>query len=355
MLPPYVFMSGIRLTVNAWVLQWERTPDYFDLVHFRNMSGAFKNWSFIYEQALRVVKPGGWIEILDYDDYWAMQNFMSYFEPGSIIHRVTRDVNEAAELSGRAQGVGHLDPRLLYEAGFRDIQITEHAIPFSPREMSTGHLWLLAIRESIEATTLRLLTTYKGWSASEVRMAVSILQEELQTMALNPERARGFVMKIKVLTGRKPDTPADSYSRRPGGTEDGREVMADDVYGNYVPHVHLNGVASPDTGSNEQSTACDRSSVSSERRVVVGSPFSRSDSTRSRGSAMSVEREAKTAGAKTTTVDGRRADETLSTIRAADYGDKQTENGLMDELIYARANGAVVAAPVASSSRTMSG
>jgi len=40
---------------------WDRHPDMYDLIHFRLMEGAFRNWSFVYDNTFFSLKPGGWI------------------------------------------------------------------------------------------------------------------------------------------------------------------------------------------------------------------------------------------------------------------------------------------------------
>jgi len=72
-----------------------RTQNSTDLVHLRNMAGAFADWSFIYRQSFSCLRPGGYIEILDFDDHYAAKNFYAHFPADSDIHHVTRQVEEA--------------------------------------------------------------------------------------------------------------------------------------------------------------------------------------------------------------------------------------------------------------------
>jgi ubiquinone/menaquinone biosynthesis C-methylase UbiE len=215
-------------------LEWIRAPDTYDLVHFRNMAGAFADWPFVYNQAFRVVKPGGWIELLDFDDHQGFRNFFSFFEEESPIHKIARELSEASLLSGRPRGVKHLEPELLHDAGFEDVILTEHAIPISPKEMTTGHLFLKALMEGMEATILRLLTTYKGWTAEQVRIACAMMSQELKEMALNRDRAKDFVVKVRVMTGRK---PADAELLEPQPTFDYENV----VMGHHVQEGSIEG------------------------------------------------------------------------------------------------------------------
>ncbi|KAK8055929.1 hypothetical protein PG993_001156 [Apiospora rasikravindrae] len=187
-------------------MHWERPNDHYDLVHFRNMTGAFRDWSAVYEQAFRVTKPGGWIEVLDLNEYEGFGNFFSNFEPASVIHRAARDVLQGSLLSGRPRNISHLEPRLLYDAGFVDIRVTDHALPLSPREMSTGYLCLHSVAEGIEPTSMRLLTRYMGWTPEEVRRVSEAIRSEMLSIIYNYEKAKGFIIKIRVITARKPET-----------------------------------------------------------------------------------------------------------------------------------------------------
>ncbi|KAI1771363.1 S-adenosyl-L-methionine-dependent methyltransferase [Hypoxylon cercidicola] len=188
-------------------LEWERPSNHYDLIHLRDMSGSFSDWHHIYRSAFTCIKPGGWIEVLDFDDNRGMSSFHSYFQPGSIIHKVAGDLSEAAKLHGKPRGVSHLEPRFLVNAGYVDVQLTEHAIPLRTEDGSTGKFWLVSLLNGLESTCLRLLTKYKGWDPDEVRIACDMIGQELMSLALNPKKAKGFVVKVRVLKGRKPGPP----------------------------------------------------------------------------------------------------------------------------------------------------
>lgn len=185
-------------------LEWERPPDYYDLVHLRDLTGAFADWEAIYRSASRCLKPGGWIEVLDFDDKKGLHDLFAYFEPESMLYKLAHDLQEASILSGRSRGVGHLEPRLLVNAGYVDVNLTEYSIPLKTQEGSIGKFWLLSCLNGMEPTCLRLLTKYKGWNPDDVRLGCEMVGEEMMTLARDPQRAKTFVVKLRVLTGRKP-------------------------------------------------------------------------------------------------------------------------------------------------------
>ncbi|KAI1450999.1 S-adenosyl-L-methionine-dependent methyltransferase [Annulohypoxylon stygium] len=185
-------------------IEWERPPNHYDLVHLRDLVGSFADWQSIYRYAFDCIKPGGWIEVLDFDDHKGMSNLHSLFEPNSLVCKVANDLVEAALMHGRPHGVAHLEPRFLVNAGYVDVQLTEHAIPLKTDDGSTGKFWLLAMLNGAEAVCLRLLTKYKGWDPEEVRLACDLMGQEMMAMALKSKKSKSFVVKVRVLKGRKP-------------------------------------------------------------------------------------------------------------------------------------------------------
>ncbi|KAI1122856.1 hypothetical protein F5Y10DRAFT_64942 [Nemania abortiva] len=196
--------QNVYWEVDDAELEWERPPNYYDLVHLRDMTGAFADWEAIYRSAFGCLKPGGWIEVLDFDDKKGMHDLFAYFESESLLYKLAQDLQEASILSGRSRGVGHLEPRLLVNAGYVDVNLTEYSIPLKTQDGSTGKFWLLSCLNGMEPTCMRLLTKYKGWNPDDVRLGCEMVGEEMMTLAQDPQRAKTFVVKLRVLTGRKP-------------------------------------------------------------------------------------------------------------------------------------------------------
>lgn len=208
--------------------EWLRTADSYDLVHFRHMSGAFSNWPFVYEQAYKVCKPGGWIELLDYDDLFSAGNYFESFPPDDCIRKATKDWNDAAIESGCLTDGSHLKPELLTDAGFVDVALTEKAIPVSSKKLKTGRLFLQSMLIGIEAHSLRLLTKYKGYTAEEARAAAARYAETWKSIALKKnELAENLVVKIIVLVGRKP-TESETLTAEPRNDEHLKDIDAQD-------------------------------------------------------------------------------------------------------------------------------
>lgn len=189
---------------------WDRMPDRYDLIHLRNMEGAFRNWRLVYENILYSLKPGGWIEVLDFDNGEGIKQFMSSFGRDAPMTNLWHDVLIAAEKSGRPKGDGHLNPRLLMDAGFVDVRVTEFIVPIDIAEQTAGKIWLITVLDAIEATFLRLLTEQMGWEAEKCKVACEAAARQIAEMAKDREKSRGLSVKIRVVVGRKPITATPS-------------------------------------------------------------------------------------------------------------------------------------------------
>lgn len=186
-----------------------RPDDTVDLVHLRDMAGAFADWDFVFREALNCLKPGGHIEILDFHDQTGQAtNFLSCFPPEAQIHSFARAIDEASIKAGRRRGTHHLDPERLERLGFVDVHIVEHGIPLNPLNDSVAKLWLIACLHTVEAGSLRLLTKYLDWDPAHAFSVCDQVCQEIKDKALDPSTPDNLAVSLRVLTARKP-TPEE--------------------------------------------------------------------------------------------------------------------------------------------------
>jgi len=192
---------------------WTFPPSSFDLIHLRSLAGCFQSWQSIYTSCLATLRPGGWIEVIDFDD-WTCPSFSSYFSPTSPLHNFLSTIMNCCEKIGRSRSQAHLDVQMLSDVGFVECFLERWEAPIGdwPKDeggRGMGKLWLLAILEGFEALGLRLLTKEAGWSAQEVMNVCQRLREELMGI-VKSGKGDGMSAGIKVLTGRKPFTDEDT-------------------------------------------------------------------------------------------------------------------------------------------------
>ncbi|KAL6903028.1 S-adenosyl-L-methionine-dependent methyltransferase [Trichoderma evansii] len=209
---------------------WDRPPDHYDMIHMRWLAGAFRDWSFIYDCAYYSLKPGGWIEVLDFDGFDTIDFFSSHFPPESPIHKLFSDVHIAADMAGRKVSISHLNAPDFMQAGFVDIRVMEYSLPVMFGEPSVDKIWLMALIDGIESMALRLLTEYMDWDPEECKAVCEQVARELANVTKNPEAAKTLTTKLRVVVGRKPlqaprsnaawpaEEPFSLRSRREEGT-----------------------------------------------------------------------------------------------------------------------------------------
>lgn len=197
----------------------------FDLVHIRGLSGAFSDWSRIYQQAFTHLKPGGFLEVADSDpaadtitfahietepnpdSASASDSTSAGSGPGpkepSYLRKYAAALRTAAKETGCPRDLEHLRTAALSAAGFVDVRVLERSIPIGLwpediHEKTLGKMTLIALLEGLEAFALRPLTSDHGrYSLAEARELCENVQEEVL-------QARGLRVTVRVVTGRKP-------------------------------------------------------------------------------------------------------------------------------------------------------
>jgi SAM-dependent methyltransferase len=188
---------------------WTWPDDEFDLVHFRHMAGAFSSWSDIYKEAHRSLKPGGWIEVLDFDNH--DRTLLSFFAEDSEVSTWLRTINECSQSSGKPRGAAHLEPEVLAGAGFVDINVTEKVIPMgiwpdNKEDKLLGRHFLVAQLCGIESLCLRPFTEQMGWGVEKIRTLCGQVTDAVRTVSMDPN-SKGLGFTVRILTGRKPGEP----------------------------------------------------------------------------------------------------------------------------------------------------
>ncbi|KAI9824747.1 MAG: hypothetical protein M1832_001574 [Thelocarpon impressellum] len=164
---PDAVPSNVFFEVDNAEEEWTFSSQY-DLIHARNLSGSFRSWQAIYEECFRHLKPGGYLEVIDFD-YPEMDALL----PNSVIAIYVGAVREAADRAGRPWGIGHLKRSMFEAAGFEEVKVTTMEVPLGPWpddpvERSVGKMWLVACLEGMVGGSLRLLTRDLGWEVEEV-------------------------------------------------------------------------------------------------------------------------------------------------------------------------------------------
>jgi SAM-dependent methyltransferase len=174
----------------------------FDLIHFRGLSGAFRDWAAVYDQAFKHLSPGGYIEVVESDPAADIVTYPNP-DPNSYYNILVSAMRNAAESLGFPRSRDHMQPSFLKSVGFVDISVHDVTVPVGtwpkdPRQSTLGKMALIACLEGLEARSIRQLTATGKWTADEVRDLCEKVKMETITAA-------GSTMSLRFVTARKPD------------------------------------------------------------------------------------------------------------------------------------------------------
>ncbi|KAK1751469.1 mRNA 3'-end-processing protein yth1 [Echria macrotheca] len=190
---------------DATVLPWTYTPDSFDFVHVRYLFGAISDWTALFKEAYRVLRPGtGWIQDCEIDVRFRSDDGTT--EGVAAMEKWS----ELFELSGRKTGASFtvvaddLQRRSLEEAGFVDVQVRTFKVPvggwpLDPKLAEVGRLVHATLENDLEGYTLLLWHNVLNWPAEEYRPFLADLRK-----ALRNRKYHGYYV-LRYAFGRKPE------------------------------------------------------------------------------------------------------------------------------------------------------
>lgn len=185
---------------------WTWAEDEFDFIHLRYMCGTFQDWKHIYREAYTHLKPGGWIEVVDFDDH---KELLTFFPPESEVHKWTNAIYEGSEKAGRSRTVEFLEPDFLQQFGFVDVKYTEFDIPLGTwrddeEGKRIGKHFLVVTAIGAEALCLRVLSEQLGWEYEDIINMTEAAKNQLWNIAVDSSKSQGMSFKLRCLIGRKP-------------------------------------------------------------------------------------------------------------------------------------------------------
>ncbi|KAL8969374.1 MAG: hypothetical protein Q9183_002022 [Haloplaca sp. 2 TL-2023] len=191
--PPNVFFE-----IDDAQEEWTYT-DPFDFIHIRGLSGAFTDWTAVYEKAFRHLKPNGILEVADFGPIKVVEE-----SPDSYLSIYHGALVSAAEKANTPLGLDHMKKPLLETAGFSVAKSRTLDVPLGtwspdPRKKVAGKMALIAMLESLEATSLRLLTRELGWKEEGVRDLCGKVKEEIMAEGKRPSVECQFLVARKLM------------------------------------------------------------------------------------------------------------------------------------------------------------
>ncbi|KAF2457349.1 S-adenosyl-L-methionine-dependent methyltransferase [Lineolata rhizophorae] len=180
--------SCVRFEVDDIEEQWTYGRP-FNFIHARWLAGAIRDWPKLMRQTYDNLAPGGWAEFKDWDVRPRLANGSFDLPDNSIKKWHDLVVGTCESLAGTATGITSpgIEMRKRFEdAGFANIQERVFILPVGgwPQDeklKEIGKYYFFALREGLEALSLRILTTFLNWKPEEVKVLNAKFREEMKT------------------------------------------------------------------------------------------------------------------------------------------------------------------------------
>ncbi|KAJ4258044.1 hypothetical protein NW762_008184 [Fusarium torreyae] len=194
--------SNCTFHVDDYEDDWTyREHERFDYIHGRALSGTSSDWPLFYKQALDNLKPGGYIEMQEYDA-WIFSDDDSCDRAPWTMEWVNK-LDEASKMFGKQINVAKYHKQWMIDAGFEDVKERVYRIPIGPwakdptlKEL--GRYELTHMQMSVESHTPALFTRVWNYSKDQAMVMMEGVKREFRSRELR------LITSYRFITGRKP-------------------------------------------------------------------------------------------------------------------------------------------------------
>ncbi|KXJ86848.1 S-adenosyl-L-methionine-dependent methyltransferase [Microdochium bolleyi] len=194
---------NLKFEVDDATQEWTYPANTFDYIHMRWLVGSIADWTVLYKEIFRALKPGGTFEhkesscIIQADD--------GTLSPDSALAQWGKVFVQAGKKFGRTFTVveDNIQQQAMEAAGFVDVKITNMKVPIGgwpldKKEKTIGKYAQLAMQRDVEGFVTYMWSEVMGWSQEEIAVYAAHLRRELKV-----GKAHAYYL-MRVVIGRKP-------------------------------------------------------------------------------------------------------------------------------------------------------
>ncbi|KAM0360481.1 hypothetical protein ACHAP4_002560 [Fusarium culmorum] len=196
--------ANLQFQIDDCTQEWTIPPNSLDYVHMRWLVGSIADWTALFKEAYKSLKPGGWVET--YEPSATVESDDNSVLPGSAMSQWQKFFVEGGRKMGRPFTVfqDELQKKAMQEAGFIDIEERNFKNPVGgwpkdPEAQSIGQYTQATLEQDGKGTVLHMATVL-GWSDEEVTVFISHLRREIRSPKIHA------FFRQKAVWGRKPET-----------------------------------------------------------------------------------------------------------------------------------------------------
>lgn len=192
--PPPVSWTPPNCVFEVDDVQREWTwRDPFDFIHMRQLLGAFsaEGWDTLYQQCYKGLKPGGWIEQMEFDV--RVKSDDGTLKPDSHLAGWGDNFIGCGERAGHPLTTQETMRGSIEKAGFIDVHEFIYKVPMGPWPKNkvlkeAGQLNFHHWSSGLEGYAMWLLTKYgapEPWTTEEVQVYLANVRAELKSISLH--------------------------------------------------------------------------------------------------------------------------------------------------------------------------
>ncbi|KAI5459466.1 S-adenosyl-L-methionine-dependent methyltransferase [Mariannaea sp. PMI_226] len=187
---------NVEFQIDDAQLDWTFQPESFDFIHIRYLQGSIDDWSKLYNQAYKALKPGGWIEHIEPDLQMLSENPDIDVGKDHIFTEWANTFRKVGETMGRNFDFsnGKLE-ELAKNAGMVNVTTEVHKIPVgswpkNKKMKELGTFVALSFSQALDGFVKMPLCDILGWTPEEMQ----VFGAEMRRTLLNPKtRTVGYV------------------------------------------------------------------------------------------------------------------------------------------------------------------
>ncbi|KAK2060643.1 methyltransferase domain-containing protein [Colletotrichum caudatum] len=179
---PLYVPANVSFIVDDAEAEWLQPDNSIDYVHVRNMGAAVKDWTKLFSQAYRVLKPGGWIEVQEMK--WSFNCDDGTMPSDYAVTKMMKLIWEGLGKFGIEADVADTNPQKMKDARFINQAHDVRKVPvgsWPKREdlRMIGAYCKAVIHDGLHGITVGPLTRGLGWTAEEVEIFLIDVRKDL--------------------------------------------------------------------------------------------------------------------------------------------------------------------------------
>lgn len=118
--PNYV-PPNCKFEVDDFEGEWTYRPEEaFDYIHGRGLGGSVKEWDLFYSRLFKTLKPGGWVEMQEYEAWVKSDDDPELSNCPSVL-QWQQLIDDASIIFGKRVNIAESVKQRLIDAGFEDV------------------------------------------------------------------------------------------------------------------------------------------------------------------------------------------------------------------------------------------